>query len=149
MQVGDMEDLGNGQKHRYGLAYVDGRKHPRYTANFLIEYWQGTGANITAGHTGNISEGGLMAFLSEPIDIGQMLRLKIHCVTPNHKRIINTIVQVLRADARPDKDGDYRIATKIVEISPEDLDRFREILNDMQLPDRGAPPTAGPEPVKA
>ena len=53
---------------------VENRRYPRIDIHLPIEYYL-TKSSIT--HTGNISEGGLLIYFPEEMDVSQYLRLKL------------------------------------------------------------------------
>ena len=55
----------------------DRRKHPKYPVHLRIEYPKAGNGKSGAGRVGNISEGGVLLYLSDWVEIGQTLRLKI------------------------------------------------------------------------
>jgi c-di-GMP-binding flagellar brake protein YcgR len=61
------------RKLHYGIVNFERRKHPRVSINLPVEYWQAKNSKSRPAHTGDISEGGLLLYLSEEIKVGQIL----------------------------------------------------------------------------
>jgi len=58
-----------GTKARYGTVNFEKRKHPRFSVDLPVEYSR---ANLSADHgrVMNASEGGLLLYLPEQMEIG-------------------------------------------------------------------------------
>ena len=64
---------GNETKLRYGAVNFEKRKHPRFNFDLPIEYSR-TDLFVKHGRAVNVSEGGLLLYLPEQMEIGQHLR---------------------------------------------------------------------------
>ena len=64
-------------KPRYGIVSLERRKHKRYLVNLPVEYYRVDSPIASSGQMGNVSEGGLMLYSHEKMEVGQQLRLKI------------------------------------------------------------------------
>jgi c-di-GMP-binding flagellar brake protein YcgR len=117
---------------RYGIANIERRKYPRFSIDLPIEYYQ---MNSTVPHPGraiNSSEGGLLVYLPEPIEIGQHLRLKLFYSSDSRLNAIETLVEVVWKDIHLDKEwGDYRSGVRFIDISSEDLSKLKRFLSSL------------------
>jgi len=118
-------------KSRFGLANFERRKHPRFSVDLPVEYWQTNNLKSRASRTINVSEGGLLLHLSEELEIGQNFRLKLSIDSGPGLNSIEALVQVLWKDTSLGKDGDHRIGVKFVDISPGDMDKLKNFLNTL------------------
>jgi hypothetical protein len=59
------------------LIDIERRKHPRFSVDLPIEYSQIDSSVIHTGRGLNISEGGLLIYFPEKMDLSQYLRLKL------------------------------------------------------------------------
>jgi c-di-GMP-binding flagellar brake protein YcgR len=118
---------------RFGLASFERRKHPRFSVDLPIEYWQINKSKSRPGRMIDVSEGGLLLHLSEPLEIGQNLGLNLFIdIGPDLDSIEALVrVEVVWKDLYLGKDGDYRIGVKFVDISPEDMDKLKTFLNTL------------------
>lgn len=113
---------------RFEWVNIEKRKHPRFLVHLRVEYWR---INDSKSHTGrvvDISEGGLLLYLSEPVGVGQNLRLKIF--------IGSGLLKFLEAEVRVvwkqfEKDRVYRIGAKFIHISPEEMIKLKILLNNL------------------
>jgi c-di-GMP-binding flagellar brake protein YcgR len=116
---------------RFGLASFEKRKHPRFSVDLPVEYWQINKSKSRPGRMIDVSEGGLLLHLSEPLEIGQNLGLNLFIDIGPDLDSIEALVQVevVWKDIYLGKDGDYRIGVRFVDISAEDLDKLKNFLN--------------------
>lgn len=118
-------------KPRYGIVNFEKRKHPRFSVDLPAEYSR-TDLSIKQGHATNASEGGLLLYLPEQIEIGKHLRLKLFFSMGSELHSIETLVDVVWTDIQLGKDGgDYRTGVRFVEISTEDMDKLRNFLKSL------------------
>jgi len=116
---------------RSGAVNFERRGHPRFSIDLPIEYWQIDKSKSRPGQTIDISEGGLLLHLSEPLEIGQVLGLNLFIDIDPNLDAIEAIaqVEVVWKDINLGKEGDYRIGVKFVEISQEDMGKLKNLLN--------------------
>jgi len=118
-------------KPLFGIVNFERRKHPRFSVDLPVEYWQINNCKSRPSHTVNVSEGGLLLHLSEPIEIGQNLRLNLFIHSGPDLDSIEAVVQLVWKDIHVGKDGDYRTGVKFVDISAEDMDKLKSFLNGL------------------
>jgi len=118
---------------RFGLANFEKRRHPRFSIDMPIEYWPVNKSKSRPGRMIDVSEGGLLLHLSEPLEIGQNLGLNLFIdIGPDLDSIEALVrVEVVWKDICLGKDGDYRIGVKFVDISAEDMDKLKNFLNTL------------------
>ena len=118
-------------KSRYGTVNFEKRKHPRFSVDLPAEYNR-TDPYVKQGHATNASEGGLLLYLPEQIEIGKHLRLKLFFSMGSILHTIETLVEVVWTDIHLGKDwGDYRTGVRFVEISVEDMDKLKNFLKSL------------------
>jgi len=59
------------------LFHLEKRKHPRFSVDLPLEYWKTYNPLSQSSRLINISQGGVLIYLPEPVEIGQNLKLKI------------------------------------------------------------------------
>ena len=74
----------------------------------------------------DISEGGLLLYLPEELQVGHKLNLFIFS---GELKCIEAFVQIVWKGGRSRKNSDYRIGVKFVNISPDDVNKIMKILN--------------------
>jgi len=120
-------------KRRLGAVNFELRKYPRYSLELPIEYWETDAPQNHRGRTLNISEGGLMLFVAEGIEIGQNLRVKIFFGSSLTFRFIEAQVEVVWKDMHWMSEEDYRIGVKFVDISSEERAKLEDLLKKTSL----------------
>ena len=120
-----------GNKSRYGTVNFEKRKHPRFSVDLPVEYSR---ADLFADHgrATNASEGGLLLYLPEQMEIGNPLRLKLFFTMGSELNAIETLVEVVWVDVHLGKDwGDYRTGVRFVEISMEEMGKLKSFLRSL------------------
>jgi c-di-GMP-binding flagellar brake protein YcgR len=119
-------------KSHVGVANLERRRHPRFSIDLPIEYHLIPSSLSHTGRALNASEGGLLVYLSQQIEIGQHLKIKLFFASGSHLNSIEVLTEVVWVDIHLGKDwGDYRCGVKFMEISPEDLDRLKIFLRNL------------------
>jgi hypothetical protein len=101
-----------------------------------IEYYPVELSGSRTGRAVNASEGGLLAYLSEKMEMGQFLRLKLFIAPDLNLRTLEMVGQVVWVDmhleqGRGDFRGEYRSGLKIVDISPADMNSLKSLLQNL------------------
>ncbi len=117
---------------RFGTVKFERRKHPRLSVALPVEYWTiQNNSKSLPGRTADISEGGLLLYISKEIEIGQNLRVRLFFESDHKLKIIEAQVQVVWKDFCFAKDGYYQIGVKFFEISLEDMKTLKNFLNHL------------------
>jgi len=119
------------QQARFGIVNFERRRHPRFSIDLPIEYYRINSPATQQGRTGNISEGGLMVYLPERLEIGQNLRMKLFFPSVPELETIEIMAQLAWVDLPVGESGDYRSGVRFVEIAPEDLNKLRNFVNNL------------------
>src|SRR4030042_2964824 len=114
---------------RVGIVNLEKRGHPRFKVDLPIEYSQVDSPIGQAGRVVNASEGGLLVYLPEKMEIGQHLQVKLFFVSGSELNTIEMLTEVVWRDIHLGKNwGDYRSGVKFVDISTTDLNRLEDLL---------------------
>ncbi len=114
----------------YGIVNFEKRKYPRFNIDLPIEYSR-TSISIQEGRAANIGKGGLMLYLSERLELGQQLSLKLFFPSGTGLATVQAIVQVVWADIHLPGTGDIRTGVSFTEISTEDLEKLSIFLKSL------------------
>jgi c-di-GMP-binding flagellar brake protein YcgR len=120
------------RKFHYGIVNFERRKHPRFNIDLPVEYALVPSSSSHTGRALNVSEGGVLVYLSEKVEINQFLRLKLFFPSGSELNAIELIAEVVWRDIHLGEDwGDYRCGLKLVEISREGLDKLKRFLRSL------------------
>lgn len=129
---GDEEMEEKGRKLHYGIVNFERRKHPRFNIDLPIEYSLLPSPVSHPGRALNASEGGLLVYLSEKVEMSQLLQLKLFSPSGSELNGVELIAEVVWIDIHLGKDwGDYRCGLRFVDISPEGLNKLKRFLRSL------------------
>jgi len=121
-----------GRKLHYGIVNFERRKHPRFNIDLPIEYSLLPSPVSHPGRALNASEGGLLVYLSEKVEMSQLLQLKLFSPSGSELNGVELIAEVVWIDIHLGKDwGDYRCGLRFVDISPEGLNKLKRFLRSL------------------
>jgi PilZ domain len=110
----------------------ENRRYPRFDIHLPIEYCQ---FKSSTTHIGNISEGGLLIYLHDEMDVGQYLRLKLFFSSGSELDTIKILAEVVWKDNRLSEGREYYpVGVKFVDISSEDEIKLRNFLRSLSSP---------------
>ena len=118
-------------KSPHELANLERRRHPRFSVGLPVEYWKTYHPLSQPSRMINISEGGVLFQISESIEIGENLRLRILSDSRLNLYPVEAFVRVMWKDTHLDKNEGYRIGAKFVETSQEDRNNLRKFLDNI------------------
>lgn len=141
-----MVDEGKEPKPQYGIVNFERRRSPRFSVDLPIEYSRIEADEKNPARTGNASEGGLMLFLGQKLEVGQDLRIKIFFHSEPRLHSLEVKGKVAWTEIAFAKEGDYRCGVQFTQITPEDLVQLRHFLDQLstiQPPRRIVPRSQG------
>ena len=126
-----MKEAGERKSH-YGIVNFERRKSPRFTVDLPVEYQHEDSETRYSGRALNASEGGLLVYLPEEAEIGDILKLKLFFTLGHTLKTIEMTVQIAWIDIHLGEGwGDYRTGVKFLDISSEDLLKLKEFLKSL------------------
>ena len=118
----------------YGTLNFEKRRYPRFGVDWPVEYVR-RDLVVKQGRVTNASEGGLLVYFPEQMEIGQHLRLKLFFTSGPELDMMEIVNQVVWMDAPVGKDwGDYPTGVRFVDLSLEDLNRLKNVLRNLISP---------------
>ena len=127
-----MKSIDETKKPHYGIVNFEKRKYPRFNIDLPVEYHQVDSTTHHNGRAINASEGGLLLYLPEKMEIGQYLRTKLFFTSGSELITTEMLVEVVWVDIHLEKDwGDYRTGVMFIDISPEDMTKLRNFLRSL------------------
>ena len=115
-----------------GIVNLERRKYPRFTVNLPIEYHRLDSSTRYTGRVLNASEGGLLLYLPEQMEMGQDLKIKLFFTSGGELNTVELLAQVVWTDIHLGKGwGDYRTGVKFIDISSENLNQLKNFLRSL------------------
>jgi c-di-GMP-binding flagellar brake protein YcgR len=119
-------------KPHYGIVNFERRKYPRLNIDLPVEYHQVDSTIHRDGRAMNASEGGLLLYLAEQMEIDQYLRLKLFFSSGSELNTTEMLVKVVWVDIHLEKDwGDYRTGVRFIDVTPEDTAKLKNFLRSL------------------
>ena len=119
-------------KSHVGVVNLERRKNPRFSIDLPIEYQLIPPTISSTGRVLNASEGGLLVYLPQQTEIGQHLIIKLFFASGSHLNSIEVVTEVVWMDMHLGKEwGDYRCGVKFIDISSDDLSKFKNFLKSL------------------
>ncbi len=119
---------------RYGTVNFESRRHPRFNVDLPIEYNRIDSSISYTGRALNLSEGGLLIYFPEEMDVSQYLRLKLFLSLGAELDAIEVMAEVVWMDMHLGKQGDYRCGVNIIDISTEDRTKLINFIRSLSSP---------------
>jgi hypothetical protein len=124
-----MEQGKNEKKPHTGIVNFEKRKYPRFKVDLPIQYSVADSPVVHTGRTLDASQGGLLIYISEEVEIGQRLLLSLSFYIGSEWTTVQATAEVAWMDIHLGKDwGDFRAGVRFADISPEDLAKLNEFL---------------------
>jgi c-di-GMP-binding flagellar brake protein YcgR len=119
-------------KPRTGIVSFERRRYPRFNVDLPIEYYRIDSSTSYTGRALNISEGGLLIYFPEQMEIGQHLKLKLFFTLGSDLNTVEALIEVVWIDIHLSEDrGNYRSGVKFIDISPEDIAKLKNFLKGL------------------
>jgi len=119
-------------KLRYGIINFERRKYPRFSIDLPIEYSR-TDSLAHPGQAANISEGGLLIYLPERVELGQRLRLKLFFASISESlhtmEVLGEVVWRSSEPGEPRKT--YSCGVNFIDAAPVDINKLKTFLKSL------------------
>lgn len=110
------------------------RKHPRMRVELPLGFSRADRVDyeeIHAGIVANASEGGVLVYLPEPMEIGVVLKTEIMYMRGYELDTIKGIARVVWSDLAPKESlGDYRCGLRFDSFQEDDFPKLKILLNE-------------------
>ena len=115
-----------------GVLAVEKRKHPRFSVELPLDYSLIDGKETYGGIVSNASQGGLLVYLPERIEIGTLLKIEIFYVRGLELDTIKAIAKVVWSDlAAMASWGEHRYGLQFQSIDEKDFSRLVDLLKEI------------------
>ena len=128
MREEDKED-----QAQFGKVNFERRRNPRFSVDLPVEYSRADASSkfTGMGRAGNASEGGMMLYLPEKLEVGQQISVKLYFTPEPGLDFIEILGQVAWTEISFGREGDHRLGVKFLDISPEDLSRLKAYVDNL------------------
>jgi c-di-GMP-binding flagellar brake protein YcgR len=116
---------------RFGTMNFERRRHPRFSLDLPVEYWESDNSRSHPSRTENVSEGGILLYLPEETEIGKNLRLRLFIDSGLDFISIEALVEVVWKDLPSGDKGEHRIGVKFIDISEKDMATLKNFLTSL------------------
>lgn len=115
-----------------GVLAIEKRKHPRFSVELPLDYSRVDGKELYGGIVANASEGGLLVYLPERMEIGTVLKIEIFYVKGLELDTIKAIGKVVWSDlAAKESWGEHRYGLQFQFIEENDFGRLMNLLKEI------------------
>jgi hypothetical protein len=118
--------------NKMGVLAIEKRKHPRFSVELPLDYVRLNGKETYGGMVANASEGGLLVYLPERMEIGALLKIEIFYVRGLELNTIKAVGKVVWADlAARESWGEHRYGLQFEYIDEKDFNRLTTLLKEV------------------
>lgn len=122
-------------KVKEGVFVVERRRHPRVSIELPLDYSFIDGSERYGGIAGDVSEGGLLVYLPESIEIGRLMKIEILFVKGFELNSIRAITKVVWSDLAPKAIwGEYRYGLEFQSFQEGDLNKLKGLIKEVSEP---------------
>ena len=119
-------------ERKMGVLAVEKRRHPRYSVEFPLDYSRVEEKETYGGMVANVSEGGLLVYLPQRMEIGAVLKIEILYVQGLEFSTIKAIAKIVWSDlAAKESWGEYRYGLQFLQIDEKDFTRLVNLLKEI------------------
>jgi len=117
---------------KMGVLSIEKRKYPRFSVELPLNYSRTEGKDTLGGMVANASEGGLLVYLPERMEIGALLKIEIFYVRGLELDTIKAVAKIVWCDlAARESWGEHRYGLQFQYIDQKDLSRLTILLKDV------------------
>ena len=117
---------------RMGVLAIEKRKYPRFSVELPLDYSRFNGKETLGGMVANASEGGLLVYLPEKIEIGALLKVEIFYVRGLELDTIKAVAKIVWCDlAARESWGEHRYGLQFQSIDEKDFNRLLTLLKEV------------------
>jgi c-di-GMP-binding flagellar brake protein YcgR len=115
-----------------GVLAIEKRKYPRFSVELPLDYSRVNGKETLGGMVANASEGGLLVYLPERIEIGASLQIEIFYVRGLELDTVKAVAKVVWCDlAARESWGEHRYGLQFQSIDEKDFNRLTGLLKEV------------------
>ena len=117
---------------KMGILAIERRKHPRFVVELPLDYTRTEATDIVGGIVANASEGGLLVYLPERLELGTILQIQIFYVKDLEFNMLKAIAKVVWSDiAARESWGEYRYGLQFLSIGEQEFNKLMTLLREV------------------
>ncbi|MGA2316734.1 MAG: PilZ domain-containing protein [Thermodesulfobacteriota bacterium] len=117
---------------KMGVLAIEKRKYPRFSVELPLDYSRLDGKQTLGGMVANASEGGLLVYLPERVEMGALLKIGIFYVRGLELDTIKAVAKVVWCDlAARESWGEHRYGLQFQSIDEKDFSRLTTLLKEV------------------
>lgn len=117
---------------KMGVLSIEKRRYPRYSVELPLDYSRIDGKEIYGGIVANASEGGILVYLPERMEMGSLLKIEIYYIRGLQLDAIRATAKVVWSDlAARENFGEYRYGLQFQSIDEKDFNRLLALLKEV------------------
>ena len=117
---------------KMGILAIERRKHPRFVVELPLDYTRTEATDIVGGIVANASEGGLLVYLPERLELGTILQIQIFYVKDLEFNMLKAIAKVVWSDmAARESWGEYRYGLEFLSIGEQEFNKLMTLLREV------------------
>lgn len=117
---------------KMGILAIERRKHPRFVVELPLDYTRTEATDIVGGIVANASEGGLLVYLPERLEMGTILQIQIFYVKDLEFNMLKATAKVVWSDmAARESWGEYRYGLTFLSISEQEFSKLMMLLREV------------------
>ena len=122
----------SGSQSKMGVLAIEKRKYPRVSVELPLNYSRADGKKPLGGMVANASEGGLLVYLPERIELGALLKIEILYVRGLELDTIRAVARVVWCDlAARESWGEHRYGLQFQHIDQKDFSHLTTLLKEV------------------
>ena len=115
-----------------GTLAIERRRSPRYSVELPLGYSHVDGKELYGGIVANASEGGVLVYLPERVELGVLLKIEILYAKGSELDKVEAVGRVVWVDlAAKESSGDYRYGLQFQSITESDFDKLVTLLREV------------------
>lgn len=117
---------------KLGVLAIERRRHPRFSVELPLNYSRVDGKEKYGGIVANASQGGILVYLPERIEVGTLLKIEIFYIKGLELNTINAIAKVVWSDlATREELGEHRYGLEFKSIDERDYEKLINLLKEL------------------
>jgi len=127
-----MAKLKETSQSKMGILSIEKRKYPRFNVELPISYSRVDDKDLFGGMVANASEGGILVYLPERLELGAVLKVEIFYLRDLELGAIQAIAKAVWSDLTVKENfGEYRYGLEFQYIDEKDYNRLLALLKEL------------------